>query len=49
LMRSEIEAEPPHKDRVRAEDAHGRVQITEDVHAIISETRNRALRASLGM
>jgi hypothetical protein len=44
----EIEAEP-RGERPHAEDAHGRVQISEDVHAIISATRNGALSVALGM
>jgi predicted nucleic acid-binding Zn-ribbon protein len=35
--------------RERAEDRRGRIQITEDVHAAISETRQGALSIALGV
>jgi polyhydroxyalkanoate synthesis regulator phasin len=45
----EIQQERPGKEHKKAEDAHGQIQITEDVHAVISETRKGALSVSLGM
>jgi hypothetical protein len=39
----------PSGPRERAEDWRGRIQITEDVHAAISETRNGALSVALGV
>ncbi len=44
----EIVKEPP-DPQDRAEDRRGRIQITEDVHAAVSETRQGAISVSLGV
>jgi len=44
----EIVREPP-DPRDRAEDRRGRIQITDDVHAAVSETRQGAISVSLGV